>query len=50
MPIIEIDRMELEGHYIALREAAEGRGAYKLAAELAIDYLFDVLGEPGAGE
>lgn len=47
---VVIDKSELLDHYGQLREASEGRGTHREAAEAAINYLFDVLGEPGAGE
>ena len=47
---VVIDRAELTDHYVALREMHEGRGLSPLAAEKAIEYLFEALGEPGAGE
>ena len=47
---VVIDRDELLAHYGELREMHEGRYVSVLAAETAINYLFDVLGEPGAGE
>lgn len=50
MGFIVINESELLDHYGQLREASEGRGAHREAAETAINYLFDVLGEPGAGE
>ena len=50
MGFIVIDQDELLAHYGDLREASEGRGAHREAAEAAINYLFDVLGEPGTGE
>lgn len=48
--LIQIDKTDLLNHYYALREASEGLGAHRVAADMAIDYLFDILGEPGAGE
>lgn len=47
---VVIDRDELMQHYGELREAHEGRGNSRQAAEAAINYLFEALGEPGAGE
>ena len=47
---VVIDRTELLAHYGDLREEVEGRGAIRNGAEKAINYLFEVLGEPGAGE
>ena len=48
--MVVIDRTELLAHYGDLREEVEGRGAIRNGAETAINYLFEVLGEPGAGE
>ena len=48
--MVVIDRTELLAHYGELREMHEGRYVSALAAETAINYLFEVLGEPGAGE
>lgn len=47
---VVIDRSELLAHYEDLREEIEGRGALFNGAEKAINYLFEALGEPGAGE
>ena len=47
---VVIDHVELNSHYADLREESEGRGAHRNAADKAINYLFEVLGEPGAGE
>lgn len=47
---VVIDHTELLAHYGELREMHEGRYTSALAAEKAINYLFEVLGEPGAGE
>lgn len=47
---VVIDHVELHSHYADLREESEGRGAHRNAADKAINYLFEVLGEPGAGE
>jgi len=47
---VVIDRAELLDHYADLREEHEGRGAHRNAADKAINYLFEALGEPGAGE
>lgn len=44
------DRADLENLYSELRELSEGRGAHKAAAETAISALFEILGEPGAGD
>lgn len=50
MGFIVINESDLLDLYGQLREVSEGRGAHREAAETAINYLFDVLGEPGAGE
>lgn len=50
MGFVVIDESYLLDLYGQLREASEGRGANREAAEAAINYLFDVLGEPGTGE
>lgn len=50
MGFIVIDEGDLLDLYGQLREASEGRGAHREAAGTAINYLFEVLGEPGAGE
>ena len=47
---VVIDSGELANLYIELRELSEGRGAHHAAAERAINFLFEELGEPGAGE
>lgn len=41
---------ELAHTYGVLRELSEGRGLHKKAADMAINYMFEELGEPGAGE
>ena len=48
--IVAIDKSELTGLYSELRELSEGRGAHRAAAETAINALFEILGEPGAGD
>lgn len=50
MSVIEIDVAELLDHYGSLREIHEGRGESGAAAQMAIDFLFEILGEPGVGE
>lgn len=50
MNTIIIDKAELEAVYYEMRELAEGREAYRVAAEHGITFLFEALGEPGAGE
>lgn len=47
---VVLDKAELMQHYAELRELSEGRGAHHAAAERSINYLFEALGEPGAGE
>lgn len=44
MGFVVIDRDELLAHYGELREMHEWRSASPLAAEKAINYLFEVLG------
>lgn len=47
---LTIPRSTLEDLYSELRELSEGRGAHQAAAESAIRFLFEELGEPGAGD
>lgn len=48
--MVVINHGDLLDLYGELREMSEGRGMHKKAAETAISYLFEELGEPGAGE
>lgn len=48
--VIAIDAAELRAAYIEMRELSEGRGAHQAAASHGIDFLFQALGEPGAGD
>lgn len=47
---VTIPRETLEELYAELRELSEARGAHRAAAETAIRFLFEELGEPGAGD
>lgn len=47
---VTIERAVMEDMLAELRELSEGRGSHKAAAETAIRFLFEELGEPGAGE
>lgn len=47
--LVEIPKETLEELLGELRELSEGRGAHHAAAERAINFLFEELGEPGAG-
>lgn len=48
--LVEIPKDTLEELLGELRELSEGRGAHHAAAERAINFLFEELGEPGAGD
>lgn len=41
---------ELLNLMVELQEMTDGRGMYRKAAEHAVEQLFAILGEPGAGE